>query len=153
MSRTTSPSVVARSCDPADGRQERRRVAPEASDGPILQPIGGIARQPGFAERRYGDQLHGSDRGLRCAFVSIHMLNSRVSSKYQLSTFIHPDEEMLAGVPRERRRATRAVDEWILVEWDEFGCSSSITTLTAVTTVRTRGPRAPSESSSSSAHR
>ena len=33
------------------------------------------------------------------------------SSKYQLSTLIHPDEEMLAGVPRERRRATRAVDK------------------------------------------
>ena len=147
MSRTTSPSVVARSCDPADGRQERRCVAPEASDRPILPPIGGIAKQAGFAERRYGDQLHGSDRDLRCAFVFIHMLNSRVSSKYQLSTFIHPDEEMLAGVPRERRRATRAVDEWIRVEWDEFGCNSSITTLTAVTTVRTRGPRAPSESS------
>ena len=66
VSRTTGSSVVASSCDPADGRQERRRVAPEASDGPILPPIGGIAKQAGFAERRYVDQLHRSDRGLRC---------------------------------------------------------------------------------------
>ena len=66
MSHTTGSSVVASSCDPADGRQKRRRVAPEASDGPILPPIGGIAKQAGFAERRYGDQLDGSDRGLRC---------------------------------------------------------------------------------------
>jgi hypothetical protein len=30
--------------------------------------------------------------------------------------------EMLAGVPRERSRATRAVDEWIRVERDEYWC-------------------------------
>ena len=49
--------------------QEPRHVALEASDQPILQPIVGIAKQAGFAERRYSDQLHGSDRDLRCAFV------------------------------------------------------------------------------------
>ena len=97
---------MAMSCGLADGRQEPRHVALEASDQPIMQPIGGIAKQAGFAERRYSDQLHGSDRDLRCAFVSIHvhMLDRPASSKYQLSTLIHPDEEMLAGVPRERRR-------------------------------------------------
>ena len=88
--------------------------------------IGGIAKQAGFAERRYSDQLHGSDRDLRCAFVSIHMLDRPASSKYQLSTLIHPDEEMLAGVPREQRRATRAVDKSNRVERDEFSCFRSI---------------------------
>ena len=115
---TTGSSVVAMSCGLADGRQEPRHVALEASDQPILQPIGGIAKQAGFAERRYSDQLHGLDRDLRCAFVSIHMLDRPASSKYQLSTLIHPDEEMLAGVPRERRRATRAVDKSNRVERD-----------------------------------
>ena len=123
---TTGSSVVAMSCGLADGRQEPRHVALEASDQPILQPIGGIAKQAGFAERRYSDQLHGSDRDLRCAFVSIHMLDRPASSKYQLSTLIHPDEEMLAGVPRERRRATRAVDKSNRVERDEFSCFRSI---------------------------
>ena len=123
---TTGSSVVAMSCGLADGRQEPRHVALEASDQPILQPIGGIAKQAGFAERRYSDQLHGSDRDLRCAFVSIHMLDRPASSKYQLSTLIHPDEEMLAGVPRERRRATRAVDKSNRVERDEFSCFGSI---------------------------
>ena len=65
---TTGSSVVAMSCGLADGRQEPRHVALEASDQPILQPIGGIAKQAGFAERRYSDQLHGSDA--RLAFVS-----------------------------------------------------------------------------------
>lgn len=147
MSRTTGSSVVASSCDPADGRQERRRVAPEASDGPILPPIGGIAKQAGFAERRYGDQLHGSDRGLRWSFVSIHILDRLAGSKYRLSTLIHPGEEMLAGVPRERRRATRAVDEWTRVERGAYWSIGPFTTLSAVTTVRSDGPRAPSESS------
>ena len=147
MSRTTGSSVVASSCDPADGRQERRRVAPEASDGPILPPIGGIAKQAGFAERRYGDQLHGSDRGLRCAFVSIHILDRLAGSKYRLSTLIHPGKEMLAGVPRERRRATRAVDEWTCVERGAYWSIGPFTILSAVTTVRSDGPRAPSESS------
>ena len=81
-----------------------------------MPPIGGNAKQAGFAERRYGDQLHGSDRGLRCTFVSIHLLDRLAGSKYRLSTLIHPGKEMLAGVPRERRRATRAVDEWTHVE-------------------------------------
>ena len=147
MSHTTDPSVVATSCDPADGRQERRRVAPEASDGPILPPIGGIAKQAGFAERRYGDQLHGSDRGLRCTFVSIHILDRLAGSKYRLSTLIHPGKEMLAGVPRERRRATRAVDEWTRVERGAYRSIGPFATLGAVTTVRSDGPRAPSESS------
>ena len=89
VSRTTGYPVVASSCDPADGRQERRRVAPEASDGPILPPIGGNAKQAGFAERRYGDQLHGSDRGLRCTFVSIHLLDGTVSFTWLPSTLIH----------------------------------------------------------------
>ena len=73
MVSTTGSSVVAMSCSLADGRQEPRHVALplEASDQPILQPIGGIAKQAGFAERRYSDQLHGSDPDLRCAFVSI----------------------------------------------------------------------------------
>jgi hypothetical protein len=146
--RTTGPSVVASSCDPADGRQERRCVAPEASDGPILPPIGGIAKQAGFAERRYGDQLHGSDRGLRCSFVSIHLLDILAGSKYRFSTLIHPGEEMLAGVPRERRRATRAVDEWTRVERGAYRSIGPFTTLSAVTTVRSDGPRAPPESSS-----
>ena len=147
MSRTTGPFVVASSCDPADGRQKRRRVAPEASDGPILPPIGGIAKQAGFAERRYGDQLHGSDRGLRWSFVSIHLLDRLAGSKYRLSTLIHPGKEMLAGVPRERRRATRAVDEWTRVERGAYRSIGPFTTLSAVTTVRSDGPRAPSESS------
>ena len=148
MSHTTGSSVVASSCDPADGRQERRRVAPEASNGPILPPFGGIAKQAGFAERRYGDQLDGSDRGLRCSFVSIYILDRLAGSKYQLSTLIHPGEEMLAGVPRERRRATRAVGEWVRVERDAYWSIGSFTTLSVVTTVRSDGPRAPSESSS-----
>ena len=148
MSHTTGSSVVASSCDPADGRQERRRVAPEASNGPILPPFGGIAKQAGFAERRYGDQLDGSDRGLRCSFVSIYILYRLAGSKYQLSTLIHPGEEMLAGVPRERRRATRAVGEWVRVERDAYWSIGSFTTLSVVTTVRSDGPRAPSESSS-----
>ena len=122
---TTDSFIVAMSCGLADGRQEPRHVALEASDQPILQPIGGIAKQAGFAERRYSDQLHGSDRDLRCAFVSIRMLDRPASSKYQLSTLIHPDEEMLAGVPRERRRATRAVDKSNRVERDEFLCFDS----------------------------
>jgi hypothetical protein len=147
VSRTTGSSVVASSCDPADGRQERRRVAPEASDGPILPPIGGIAKQAGFAERRYGDQLHGSDRGLRWSFVSIHILDRLAGSKYRLSTLIHPGKEMLAGVPRERRRATRAVDEWTRVERGAYWSIGPFTTLSAVTTVRSDGPRAPPESS------
>ena len=147
MSHTTGPSVVASSCDPADGRQERRRVAPEASNGPILPPIGGIAKQAGFAERRYGDHLDGSDRGLRCSCVSIRILDRLAGSKYQLSTLIHPGEEMLAGVPRERRRATRAVGEWVRVERDAYSSIRSFTTLSAVTTVRSDGPRAPPESS------
>ena len=148
VSRTTGSPVVATSCDPADGRQERRRVAPEASDGPILPPIGGIAKQAGFAERRYGDQLHGSDRGLRWSFVSIHILDRLPGSKYRLSTLIHPGKEMLAGVPRERRRAARAVDEWVRVERDAYWSIGPFTTLSAVTTVRSDGPRAPPESSS-----
>ena len=147
VSRTTGSPVVASSCDPADGRQERRRVAPEASNGPILPPFGGIAKQAGFAERRYGDQLDGSDRGLRCSFVPICILDRLAGSKYQLSTLIHPGEEMLAGVPRERRRATRAVDEWTRVERGAYRSIGPFTTLSAVTTVRSDGPRAPSESS------
>ena len=147
MSRTTGSPVVASSCDPADGRQKRRRVAPEASDGPILPPIGGNAKQAGFAERRHGDQLHGSDRGLRWSFVSIHILDRLAGSKYRLSTLIHPGEEMLAGVPRERRRATRAVDEWTHVERGAYWSIGPFTILSAVTTVRSDGPRAPSESS------
>ena len=139
--------------DPAGGRQERRRVAPEASDGPILPPIGGIAKQAGFAKCRYGDQLHGSDRDLRCSFVSMNILDRLPSPRYQPSTLIRPDEEMLAGVPRERSRATRAVDEWIRVERDEYWCIGSFATLMEVTTVRSDGPRAPSESSYPSARR
>ena len=130
---------------PADGRQEPQHVALDASDQPILQPqpIGGIAKQVGCAERRYSDQLHGSDRDLRCAFVSIHMLDRPASSKYQLSTLIHPDEEMLAGVPRERRRATRAVDKSNRVERDEFSCFRSIYVSIATTCLRCAHPRSP----------
>ena len=101
VSRTTGSPVVASSCDPADGRQKRRRVAPEASDGPILPPIGGNAKQAGFAERRYGDQLHGSDRGLRCTFVSIHLLDGKVSFIWLTSTLIHSGADICAVVPRE----------------------------------------------------
>ena len=91
VSHTTDPSVVATSCDPVDGRQERRRVAPEASDGPILPPIGGIAKQAGFAERRYGDQLHGSDRGLRWSFVSIDYTYTRQTRRLEVPTLdAHP---------------------------------------------------------------
>ena len=83
---TTGSSVVAMSRGLADGRQEPRHVALEPSDQPILQPIGGIAKQAGFAERRYSDQLHGSDRDLRCAFVSIHMLDRPASSKIEVQS-------------------------------------------------------------------
>lgn len=118
-----------------------------------MPPIGGIAKQAGFAKCRYGDQLHGSDRDLRWSFVSMHILDRLASPRYQPSTLIRPDEEMLAGVPRERSRATRAVDEWIRVERDEYWCIGSFTTLIVVTTVRSDGPRAPSESSYPSARR
>ena len=101
-----------------------------------MPPIGGIAKQAGFAKCRYGDQLHGSDRDLRCSFVSMHIIDRLASPRYQPSTLIRPDEEMLAGVPRERSRATRAVDEWIRVERDEYWCIGSFTTLMEATTVR-----------------
>ena len=101
MSRTTGSPVVASSCDPADGRQKRRRVAPEASDGPILPPIGGNAKQAGLAERRHGDQLHGSDRGLCCTFVSIHLLDGTVSLIWLTSTLIRLGADILPVVPRE----------------------------------------------------
>ena len=101
MSRTTGSPIVASSCDPADGRQKRRRVAPEASDGPILPPIGGNAKQAGFAERRHGDQLHGSDRGLCCTFVSIHLLDGTVSLIWRTATLIRLGADILPVVPRE----------------------------------------------------
>ena len=101
MSRTTGSPIVASSCDPADGRQKRRRVAPEASDGPILPPIGGNAKQAGFAERRHGDQLHGSDRGLFCTFVSIHLLDGTVSLTWLTSTLIRLGADIFSVVPRE----------------------------------------------------
>ena len=101
MNRTTGSPVVASSCDPADGRQKRRRVAPEASDGPILPPIGGNAKQAGFAERRHGDQLHGSDRGLCCTLVSIHLLDGTVSLTWLTSTLIRLGADIFSVVPRE----------------------------------------------------
>ena len=101
MSRTTGSPVVASSCDPADGRQKRRRVAPEASDGPILPPIGGNAKQAGLAERRHGDQLHGSDRGLCCTFVPIYLLDGTVSLTWLTSTLIRLGADIFSVVPRE----------------------------------------------------
>ena len=50
---------------------------------------------------------------------------------------------MLAGVPRERRRATRAVDEWTRVERGAYWSIGPFTTLNVVTTVRSDSPRAP----------
>ena len=55
---------------------------------------------------------------------------------------------VIYSVPREQRRATRAVDKSNRVERYEFSCFRSIYVSIATTSVRIRDPRAPSGSSS-----
>ena len=147
MSRTTGSPVVASSYDPADGRQKRRRVAPEASDGPILPPIGGNAKQAGFAERRHGDQLHGSDRGLCCTFVFMHLLDGTVSFTWLTSTLIHLGADIFFCRATRGSQPPRTQDKSDRVDRGASTSSGPISVSNAVTTVRSDGPRAPSESS------